>query len=60
MASAFRRVTFVITKMIVAMALMKKAATLMSASVRKLVAALRIVRIFLLDTRCVSIKYGVI
>ena len=51
MASVFLRVMFVITKKIVVMALMRKAATLTSASVRKLVAALRIVRIFLLDTR---------
>lgn len=56
MASVFLRVMFVITKKIVAMALMRKAATLMSASARRLVAALRIVRIFLLDTRCVSIN----
>lgn len=56
MASVFLRVMFVIIKKIVAMALMRKAATLMSASARRLVAALRIVRIFLLDTRCVSIN----
>lgn len=51
MASVFLKLLFVITKKIVVMDLMRKAATLMNASVRKLVAVLKIVRIFLLDTR---------
>lgn len=51
MASVFLKVMFVIIKKIVVMVLMRKAATLMNVSVRKLVAALKIVRIFLLDTR---------
>lgn len=59
MASVFLKVMCVIIKKIVVMVLMRKAATLMNVSVRKLVAALKIVRIFLLDTRWISIKYGV-
>lgn len=59
MASVFLKVMFVIIKKIVVMVLMRKAATLMNVSVRKLVAALKIVRIFLLDTRWISTKYGV-
>lgn len=51
MASVFLKVMFVITKKIVVMDLMRKAATLMNASVGKLVAVLKIVRIFPLDTR---------
>lgn len=51
MVNVFLKVTFVITKKIVVMDLMRKAATLMNASVRKLAAVLKTVRIFLLDTR---------
>lgn len=51
MASAFLKARFVITKKTAVMGLMRKAATLMNASVRKSVAVPKIVRTFLLDTR---------
>lgn len=51
MASAFLKVRFVITKKIAVMGLMRKAATLMNASVRRSVAVPRTAKTFLLDTR---------
>lgn len=51
MASAFLKVRFVITKKIAVMGLMRKAATLMNASIKKSVAVPKIVKTFLLATR---------